>query len=98
MKQTINLGDDVFDTVSGLQGIATARIAYLHGSQQLLIDPGVDEKGAPQESKWVEEGRCDHVKHASIDDNGRVCVELRAIAVRYPEQSEEAGGAPESSA
>jgi hypothetical protein len=42
---TVGLGDLVRDTVSGFEGIATARTQYIHGCERWSVQPKADKDG-----------------------------------------------------
>ena len=46
----IELGDKVKDLVTGFEGIAVGKATYLTGCDQIVVDPGCDEKGVPKET------------------------------------------------
>lgn len=53
MENTIKLGSKVEDLVSGFQGIATAKIEYINGCQQICIaGKSIDNK--PGENLYVD--------------------------------------------
>jgi len=47
----IELGDKVKDLVSGLEGVATARLEYLNGCVQYSVTPKI-KKGATEIPSW----------------------------------------------
>ncbi len=53
----IRLGIEVIDSASGLIGVAVAKIEYLHGSTQILVQPPVDKDGKFVEATWIYEDR-----------------------------------------
>lgn len=53
----ISLGDHVKDAITGMEGIAVARVDYLTGCTQICISPKVDKDGKLQDSHYVDESR-----------------------------------------
>ena len=54
---TINLGDEVQDTITGFKGIAIARSIWLTGCDRITIQPkGLNKDGKPYESQTFDEG------------------------------------------
>lgn len=51
---TINLGDQVRDTISGWQGTAVARYSFLYGCERISIE-GTDKDGEPKELVFDEQ-------------------------------------------
>ena len=51
------LGKKVKDKITLFEGIATARIEYLYGCNQIGITPTVDKDGKLREISWYDEGR-----------------------------------------
>lgn len=45
MAKEVNLGDEVKDTVTGFQGIASSRTIYLNGCERIGIQPPMDKEG-----------------------------------------------------
>lgn len=58
---TTQLGKRYRDTISGTEGIATARTTYLYGCVRVCLE-NLDEKGQPQDV-WFDEQRL-------VDQNG----------------------------
>lgn len=54
---TTILGKKVKDKITNFEGIATARIEYLYGCNQIGINPTVDKDGKLREISWFDEGR-----------------------------------------
>jgi len=52
---SIGLGSKVIDPITGLQGVVTARCAYLHGNPRVLIE-GAKPDGSDF-NLWIEESR-----------------------------------------
>lgn len=48
------LGKKVKDSVTGLTGIATARIEYMNGCVQYMIQPKVVKDGVPAKAEWYD--------------------------------------------
>ncbi len=55
MKHKFRLGQRLRDTVTGLEGIATARLEYLNGCMQYCISPSVDKDGKRVEGWYVDD-------------------------------------------
>jgi hypothetical protein len=54
----IKLGTKVKDSISGFEGIATARIEYLYGCVRVLVEPqGLNQDGKPIEAQYFDEQR-----------------------------------------
>ncbi len=52
----IELGKKVKDSVTGFEGIVSARVEYLSGCIQYLIRPTIAEKGKFPEGEYIDEG------------------------------------------
>ena len=52
----IELGNKVKDTVTGYEGIATARIEYLNGCIQYCVKPKIGKDGKMPEGEYIDEG------------------------------------------
>lgn len=65
--RSIELGTKVKDVVTGLTGIATARIEYINGCVQYAITPPVQADGKVNDSLWVDHQRIDIVDAGVID-------------------------------
>ena len=57
----IELGDKVVDRVTGLEGVALARITALYEATQLRVHPVTLKDGDVREFTWLEEARCEKV-------------------------------------
>jgi hypothetical protein len=56
MSERIELGDKVKDSMSGIEGIAFARTAYLTGCDHIGIkQSGVNKDGKSHDLHWVDE-------------------------------------------
>lgn len=53
----IKLGNKYYDQITGFVGIATGKVKYISGCNQVLLAPGVDKDGKIQESMWFDEQR-----------------------------------------
>lgn len=53
----IKLGSKVRDTISGYEGIATARTEYLYGCVRITIESQTLKDGKPVEAAWFDEQR-----------------------------------------
>ena len=58
----IELGAKVKDKISGLEGIATARIEYLNGCIQYAISPPVDKDGNIRKDWWIDEQQLEELE------------------------------------
>lgn len=52
------LGKTFTDTITGFKGVATGRIEYISGCNQLLITPKVGADGTLKDGAWFDEQRC----------------------------------------
>lgn len=50
----IKLGKKVKDIVTGMEGIATARVEYLNGCVQYCVRPPIDKDGKLQECMYID--------------------------------------------
>lgn len=50
----INLGDQVVDSVSGLKGIATARVDYMNGCIQYGVSAPIGKDGKVPETVFID--------------------------------------------
>jgi hypothetical protein len=57
----IELGDKVVDRVTGLEGVALARITGLYEATQLRVHPVTLKDGDVRAFAWIEEARCERV-------------------------------------
>ena len=65
-----SIGRTFVDKISGLKGVATGRVEYLTGCNQLLIQPRSSD-GRPIECHWLDEQRLDRedsVKRVVLDN------------------------------
>jgi hypothetical protein len=53
----IKIGDKVKDTITGLEGMAVAKIIYMNGCIQYEIQPKGLKDGKIIKSAWVDEGQ-----------------------------------------
>jgi hypothetical protein len=53
----MKMGIEVYDDVTHFQGIAVARIEYISGCVQWLVQPPVGEDKKRPESEWFDEQR-----------------------------------------
>jgi hypothetical protein len=59
----ITLGSKVRDTITGFEGIATARAEYLSGCVRILVQPyGLTKDGKMFEGEWIDQGLLEAVK------------------------------------
>ena len=61
MKERIELGWKVRDTVTNFEGIATARCEYLNGCVQVQVHPTIDEKGDIRKAFWIDESQLEKI-------------------------------------
>jgi hypothetical protein len=52
-----SLGRTFVDRVTGFSGVATGRVEYLTGCNQLLLSPGLGPDGALRNAEWFDEQR-----------------------------------------
>lgn len=52
-----NLGKTGRDQISGLKGIITAKVVYLHGSPNYLLTPMVGNDGKKNADVWIDVDR-----------------------------------------
>lgn len=57
MKKQIALGSKVKDPVTGLTGMAVARIEYLNGCVRIEVQPKKVISGKPADTTWIDEGQ-----------------------------------------
>ena len=68
------LGDLLKDRVTGLVGVAIARIEYLNGCRQYCLKPQkLDDKGVPLEGQYFDEGQL-VLKKSKVVDIGKKAV------------------------
>jgi len=53
----IKLGQKIRDIVTGMEGIATAKVEYLNGCIQYCLRPAMDKDGKLPEASYVDEGQ-----------------------------------------
>lgn len=58
----IKLGTLVREIVTGFEGIATGRVEYITGCNQVLVAPRVKDDGAFIDSQWFDEQRLEVIK------------------------------------
>jgi hypothetical protein len=63
MNTEIKLGHRIKDIVTGLTGIATARIEYLNGCVQFCVQPSCDKDGKRPEALYI-----DHQQLVFVDE------------------------------
>jgi hypothetical protein len=64
-SEMITLGSTVRDTQTGFEGIAVAYTQWMYGCNRYAVEPGLDEKGRPQEPVWLDEQRVELVENAA---------------------------------
>jgi hypothetical protein len=52
-----NFGKKGRDKVTGFTGAIIGKCTYAYGCDQYCLQPGVDEKGSHQDSRWFDVGR-----------------------------------------
>lgn len=57
MEFKIAMGEMVTDHITGFRGQVTARVEYVTGCLQYLVQPGIDGQGKWVESHWLDEAR-----------------------------------------
>ena len=58
----IKLGSKVVDSITGFEGIATARHEYLYGCVRITITPDKLHDGKPVDEQWFDEQRLNLVE------------------------------------
>jgi len=53
----IKLGDTVRDSISGFEGVATARAEYLHNTPAVQVTGKVYDPAKGPVSQWIDEAR-----------------------------------------
>lgn len=51
------LGRKYRDRITGFSGMATGRVVYISGCNQVLVSPPVDGDGKPRDPQWFDEQR-----------------------------------------
>jgi hypothetical protein len=54
MQQSIKLGNQVKDVVSGFKGIVVALIEYINGCDQCCVQPPVDKEGKIPDAQYFD--------------------------------------------
>jgi hypothetical protein len=85
-SMSIKLGQMVKDVITGLRGVAIARIEYMNGFVQYEVQPPVDKDGKWLDGKWFQEKNLASVKGAKAEVAAEVEPE---IAAAEPEESDE---------
>jgi hypothetical protein len=60
------LGKKVREVVTGLEGIAVAKIDYMNGCRQYSIQPQVCKDGVPAEAKWWDAEQVELLKDKKV--------------------------------
>jgi len=55
--QTIELGQECVDSITGFKGIATGECKYISGCDQILLSPRVGDDGVFKEAHWFDRQR-----------------------------------------
>ncbi|TCP43968.1 hypothetical protein [Rhodovulum marinum] len=50
----LQIGDRAGCSISGFSGIVTARVEYIDGCNQVLLQPSCDESGNYREARWFD--------------------------------------------
>ena len=66
MKNTVELGDKVKDLITGLTGVATARISYLTGCDQVGVTGCAGKDGKYPETHYLDIHRLVVVKKQAV--------------------------------
>jgi len=66
-----NLGDKIRDKVSGLEGIATARLEYLNGCVQYGIGGKADKDGKIADTHYIDHTQLELVEKDSLKVNAK---------------------------
>lgn len=61
-KVLVKLGLKIHDPVSGVEGIAIGRCAYLNGCARILLQPRLDKDGKKTKPSWFDEPQVKVVK------------------------------------
>ena len=71
MKHKIKLGEIYKDSVTGFTGMAMGITYYLHGCEQVGLQPiKLDNDGRPHKWGWFDVARLVHVKENNRDNGG----------------------------
>lgn len=62
----LNNGEKVKSSISGFQGLITARADHLNGCNRYWVQPPVDKDGKMQEGMWFDEGELERVAVAEL--------------------------------
>ena len=62
-----DLGDEVKDVITGLQGIITGFSKYLNGCINYCLKSPINDKGEVREGEWVDEPQLELVKSSAIE-------------------------------
>ena len=65
----IELGKKARDTISGFEGIVTARHEYLYGCKRVSVTPQKLQEGKPIACEWFDEGQLEIVEETAPDDS-----------------------------
>ncbi len=57
MANTLDLGKQAKDKLTGFAGIIAGKSTFITGCDQFFIQPPVGEKGEFKEGRWFDEGR-----------------------------------------
>jgi len=62
----LNNGEKVKSSISGFQGLITARADHLNGCNRYWVQPPVDKDGKMQDGSWFDEGELERVAAAEL--------------------------------
>ena len=75
---SVRLGNRAKDSITGFEGIVTARSEYLYGCVRVLIEPrSLTGEGKPIEGAWFDEQRISLESEAKIGGPARVVAPVR---------------------
>jgi hypothetical protein len=62
----IKLGATYTDKITGFTGVATGKVEYLTGCNQVLVQPKVGADGNLSDSRWFDEQRLELCKSVAV--------------------------------
>lgn len=71
MTEKPELGDEVRDIISGIQGIVVGVTKYLYGCTRLIVQSKGAKDGTPCDNFWVDEPQVKIVKKGVVDPSNR---------------------------
>ncbi len=63
---TVQLGDEVKETITGLKGTCTAVADWLYGCKRIVIQAKMNKDGTIPEAIWTDEAGCEITKAKAI--------------------------------